>query len=80
MGNIRVIDLSISPLLVDPVSYHDPQTANGLFVFKAQIALIFQAAILRITLKLIFNNDVQTFVFIHCGEVKKDLGHLCINC
>ena len=27
MGNLAVIDLSISPPLVDLISYHDPQTA-----------------------------------------------------
>lgn len=45
MGNIGVIDLSILPPLVDLISYRDLQTATVLF--KAQIALIFRAAILR---------------------------------
>lgn len=40
MGNLRVIDLSILPPLVDLISYHDPQTANVYFAFKQQIALI----------------------------------------
>lgn len=46
MGNLRVIDLAILPPLVDLVSYHDLQTATALFVFKAQIALVFRATIL----------------------------------
>lgn len=38
MGNLRVIDLSILPPLVDFISYRDPQTANVYFAFEEQIA------------------------------------------